>query len=198
MTIPHFIHSLKLFQAFQAIRLKRRWWARLRKRLLTTTKLKECVFSHIVLFPNAVMLHSDWVTLILFRKIPLIFEVACHTKTEMKMLRVEKTLTLCFTSSHYVNRAQVRSMLVYFPVLCSTFRVNLWNPSPPTPPHHVAWVLFVLLGRRVVKEIESNGRTTILSLLYRLFINLTIRSDACLLLESVHTHSTPHQPTSWP
>lgn len=33
------------------------------------------------------------------------------------------------------------------------------------------------------------GGTAILSLPYRLFINLTIRSDACLLLESVHIHS---------
>lgn len=52
----------------------------------------------------------------------------------------------------------------------------------------VECVLLELPRRRDVKEIESNGRTPILSLPYRLFINLTVCSDACLLLESVHTH----------
>lgn len=55
------------------------------KCFLTTIKLRWCVFSHISLFPNAVMLHSFGVTLILFWKIPLIFDVARNTK-KMKML----------------------------------------------------------------------------------------------------------------
>lgn len=74
-----------------------------------------------------------------------------------------------------------------FPRLMQHIQSLLMEKNP------VEWVLLVLPRRWVVKEIESNGRTAILSLPYRLFINLTICSDACLLLESVHTHTHfPH------
>lgn len=58
-------------------------------------KSRWCVFSHISLFPNAVMLHSFGITLILFQKIPLIFDAACNTK-KMKMLSSVKNTDAIF------------------------------------------------------------------------------------------------------
>lgn len=75
------IHWLKLGQGFWAARLDGSG-VKQSKCLLTTMKLRWCVFSHISLFPNAVILHSFRVTLILFWKIPLIFDVACNTKED--------------------------------------------------------------------------------------------------------------------
>lgn len=86
-------------------------------------------------------------------------------------------------SSHYVNQGPSAEHASLFPCLMRHIQSELMK----TP--RVEWVLLALPRRRVVKEIESNGGTAILSLPYGLFINLTIRSDACLLLESVHTHS---------
>lgn len=139
-------------------------------------KSRWCVFSHISLFPNAFR-----VTLILFWKIPLISGIACNTK--IKMLSSVKNTDAIFyvlTVRYPGPRAEHASL---FPCLMQHIQSELMK----TP--HVEWVLLVLPRRQVVKEIESNRGTAILSLPYRLFINLTIRSDTCLLLESVHTHS---------
>ncbi len=146
-------------------------------------KSRWCVFSHISLFPNAAMLHSFGVTLILFWKIPLIFDVARNTKKKMKMLSSVKNTDAIFyvLTLRYPGPSAEHASL--FPCLMQHIQSELMK----TP--RMEWVLLALPPRRVVKEIESNGGTAILSLPYRLFINLTIRSDACLLLESVHTHS---------
>lgn len=70
-----------------------------------------------------------------------------------------------------------------FPCLMQHIQSELMK----TPPHGMS--VIGAASKTGCQEIESNGGTAILSLLYRLFINLTIRSDACLLLESVHIHS---------
>lgn len=127
------------------------------------------------------MLHSFGVTLILFWKIPLIFDVACNTKK--KLLSSEKKHE-CHTV-FYVLTLQYLGPSAEHASPCSMQHIHRLLMKKAC----MEWALLVLPRRLVVKEIESNGRTAILSLLYRLFINLTIRSDACLLLESVHTHS---------
>lgn len=86
---------------------------------------------------------------------------------------------LYFMSSHYVSQACAERACL-FPYLMQRIGSELMS---------VEWVLFALLPRWVVKEMESNARTAILSLPYRLFTNPTIRSDACLIFKSVHTHS---------
>lgn len=91
----------------------------------------------------------------------------------------KKTLMLYFMSSHYVSQAWAERACL-FPYLMQRIGSELMS---------VEWVLFALLPRWVVKEMESNARTAILSLPYRLFTNPTIRSDACLIFKSVHTHS---------
>lgn len=53
--------------------------------LSNNNQIEVMCFLTYLLFPNAVMLHSFRVTLILFWKIPLIFDVARNTK-KMKML----------------------------------------------------------------------------------------------------------------
>lgn len=65
---------------------------------------------------------------------------------------------------------------------------SVWiNENPPR-----GMTVIGAASNTLVKEIKSNGGTAILSLPYRLFINLIIRSDACLLSKSVHTHMRTH------
>lgn len=156
---PRFIHSLSLGQVFCAVRLDGSG-ARRSKCFLTTMKSRWCVFSNTSLFPFAVMLQSFWGNLDLWNCINLWCCLRCKDKKKKKMLSSgekktpKKTLMLYFMSSHYVSQAWAERTCL-FPYLMQRIGSELMS---------VEWVLFALLPRWVVKEMESNARTAILSL----------------------------------
>lgn len=83
-----------------------------------------------------------------------------------------------------------------FPCLMQHIQSELMTPpSSPSAWNECCWCC---LKYELSKKSNQMGGIAILSLPYRLFINLTIRSDAWLLLQSVHIHSSLTSTNQWP
>lgn len=91
------------------------------------------------------MVHSFRVTLILFWKIPLIFDVACHTKKKLLSSGKNTAIFYVLTLRYPGSSAEHASL---FPCLMQHIQSLLMKKNP------VEWVLLGLPRRGNVKEIE--------------------------------------------